>query len=118
LVLAVLRALQSHPQLLHHWRGSCWFQLLGARCAVLRWAAVQGVGLMLCCAEAVTSRLMAAHLSTAQRVEAEARWVVGAEGVRVGEGIGWGGEGRYGVLCSERCGGGGWGWGAVAAIPP
>jgi hypothetical protein len=83
-VLAVLRALQAHPQLLAHWRGSCWFQLLGHPHAVLRWAAVQGVGLMLCCADAVTSRLMSAHLSTAQRVEAEAR--CGGGGVLVGGG--------------------------------
>jgi hypothetical protein len=75
LALSVLRALQLQPQLLSGWRGSLWFQLLHHALPVVRWAAVRGVSLMLASTDAVTTKLLDAHLDTQQQVQAAARWV-------------------------------------------
>lgn len=73
LALSVVRAVQLQPQLCSQWRGSLWFQLLHHPLPVVRWAAVQGVSAMLCCADAVSSTLMDAHLTPQQQVAAVAR---------------------------------------------
>lgn len=73
LALSVLRAVQLQPSLLACWRGSLWFQLLQHRLPLVRWAAVRAVAGMLCCADAVSSRLMDAHLDSQQQVEAAAK---------------------------------------------
>jgi hypothetical protein len=77
----VLRAVQLQPSLAAHWRGSLWFQLLHHQLPLVRWAAVRAVSQMLCCADAVSSRLMDAHLDSQQQVEAAARWVLCRGGV-------------------------------------
>jgi len=90
LALSVLRALQLHPVLSSHWRCSLWFSLLQHPLPLVRWCAVSGVCIMLGAADAVSSRLLQAHLSTQQQVEAMARWVWGWGGV-------WGPTGALGM---------------------
>jgi hypothetical protein len=88
LAVLLLRALQLHPRLCSQaWRGSLWCQLLAqqlqqqdqasATRSILVWCACQAVGLLLGLPDAVSSQLLGAHLSTQQRVQAQARCGLG-----------------------------------------
>lgn len=70
LALATLRALQLNPKLGLSWRGSLWFRLLNHQLPLIRWVAVQGVGLMLGLSDAVQQQLTSKLLTDEQLVAA------------------------------------------------
>jgi hypothetical protein len=70
-----LRALQLQPQLGSSWRRWQWVQLLQHSLPVVRWVAVQGLRGLLGSTDVQQQQLMDQHLSEAEQLAAQMRWV-------------------------------------------